>query len=68
MMSNNSAKSDYSDLIAIKYSNDLAGVTANRAIRVSDKFKFITQAQLILLLSLNSICLVFIMFACAWVK
>ena len=67
-MSNNSVKSDYSELIAIEYSNDLAQVTARQAIRVSDKFKFITQAQLILLLSLNLICLMFILFACAWVS
>ncbi len=68
-MSNNSVKSDYCDLITVEeYSNDLAQATADRAIRVKDKFKFITLAQLILLLTLNLICLMFILFACTWVK
>ena len=68
-MSNNSVKSDYCDLITVEeYSNDLAQATADRAIRVKDKFKFITLAQLILLLTLNLICLMFILFACTLVK
>lgn len=67
-MSNNSVESNYSDLITVEeYSSDLAQVTA-RAIRVSDKFKFITLGQLVLLLTLNSICLMFIIFACAWIN
>lgn len=70
-MPNNSVESNYSDLNLInieEYSNDLAQVTADRAIRVSDKFKFITQAQLILLLTLNLICLTFILFACTLIR
>ena len=70
-MSNNSVESNYSDLNLItieEYSNDLAQVTADRAIRVSDKFKFITPAQLILLLTLNLICFMFILFACTWIR
>ena len=67
-MSNNSVD-NYSDLITVEeYSNDLAQVTADRAIKVSNKFKFISPAQLILLLTLNLICLMFIVFACAWVN
>lgn len=68
-MSNNSVKSDYCDLITVEeYSNDLAQATADRAIRVRDKFKFITSAQRILLLTINLICLIFILFACTLVK
>jgi hypothetical protein len=67
-MSNNSVD-NYSDLITVEeYSNDLAQITADRAIKVSNKFKFISPAQLILLLTLNLICLMFIVFACAWVN
>ena len=68
-MLNNSVQSDYCDLITIEeYSNDLAQATGDRAVRVRDKFKFITLAQLILLLTLNLICLMFILFACTWVS
>ena len=70
-MPNNSVESNYCDLNLItieEYSNDLAQVTADRAIKVGNRFKFITQAQLMLLLTLNSICLMFILFACTWIR
>ena len=57
------------DLFVVKKNgNTVAQTIAERTITLRNQFEFISIAQLILLLTLNLICLTFIMFACVWIS
>ncbi len=69
MIQNKSLKANYSQTIAAKqYKIGISQKIVNKTVKSVSQFSFIDSSQWILLLLLNTVCFIFIIRACAWIK